>query len=519
MHHIFSRASAQERVPLGVLPIRCIAAVVRHHAHMDSGRRFALQLRGLEGGVNGPAQAVELQAVGSAEERGLQCERWTRAITALVCAARAAEPRERGRSASLAPPPRPAGACFGAPLASSALVASEHGRMIPAVLQAVWGALCALPDADQGSGADDGLDEVGIFRLSADSSELSATKQWLDAQGRSDADADADAPNRMRVGLRGVSGTCLACLIKAYLRDLPDDLWRGARPELEEALANQAGPEALGPLLSLLGVRERDVLLWACDVAAAVVARGDANGMSVQAMAVVLAPNVVRPLCSDPLAMLAFTGRSVAWLTTVLAAHTPPPAAANAAADAAADAAATAAAFAPARLRLATAPKPGPFTLTESGGVSKMSASPSDDASDRSMSGRRSSSPSPPPLPMGAWRTPPPLPLPVQEAAKQVAAITVESSAPFGSVAGLEEGVLLAACGETDNEAQAARLSHMSELFSLRAAGSSHSASPGGRLTPSVSVSLHKRRLSEGSYQAMLARTIRELDEHSHTAS
>lgn len=336
MHHIFSRASAQERVPLGVLPIRCIAAVVRHHAHMDSGRRFALQLRGLEGGVNGPAQAVELQAVGSAEERGLQCERWTRAITALVCAARAAEPRERGRSASLAPPPRPAGACFGAPLASSALVASEHGRMIPAVLQAVWGALCALPDADQGSGADDGLDEVGIFRLSADSSELSATKQWLDAQGRSDADADADAPNRMRVGLRGVSGTCLACLIKAYLRDLPDDLWRGARPELEEALANQAGPEALGPLLSLLGVRERDVLLWACDVAAAVVARGDANGMSVQAMAVVLAPNVVRPLCSDPLAMLAFTGRSVAWLTTVLAAHTPPPAAANAAADAAA---------------------------------------------------------------------------------------------------------------------------------------------------------------------------------------
>ena len=519
MHHIFSRASAQERVPLGVLPIRCIAAVVRHHAHMDSGRRFALQLRGLEGGVNGPAQAVELQAVGSAEERGLQCERWTRAITALVCAARAAEPRERGRSASLAPPPRPAGACFGAPLASSALVASEHGRMIPAVLQAVWGALCALPDADQGSGADDGLDEVGIFRLSADSSELSATKQWLDAQGRSDADADADAPNRMRVGLRGVSGTCLACLIKAYLRDLPDDLWRGARPELEEALANQAGPEALGPLLSLLGVRERDVLLWACDVAAAVVARGDANGMSVQAMAVVLAPNVVRPLCSDPLAMLAFTGRSVAWLTTVLAAHTPPPAAANAAADAAADAAATAAAFAPARLRLATAPKPGPFTLTESGGVSKMSASPSDDASDRSISGRRSSSPSPPPLPMGAWRTPPPLPLPVQEAAKQVAAITVESSAPFGSVAGLEEGVLLAACGETDNEAQAARLSHMSELFSLRAAGSSHSASPGGRLTPSVSVSLHKRRLSEGSYQAMLARTIRELDEHSHTAS
>ena len=386
--------------------------------------------------------------------------------------------------------------------------------MIPAVLQAVWGALCALPDSDHGLGADDGLDEVGIFRLSADSSELSATKQWLDANKRSDH-ADPDALDGMRVGLRGVSGTCLACLIKAYLRELPDDLWRGARPELEEALANQAGPEALGPLLSLLGARERDVLLWACDVAAAVVARGEANGMSVQAMAVVLAPNVVRPLCSDPLAMLAFTGRSVAWLTTVLAAHTPPPAAADAAAHAAADAAATAAAFAPARLRLATAPKPGPFTLTESGGVSKqMSASPSDDASDRSTSERRSSRPPPPPLPMGLWRTPPTLPLPVQEAAKQVAAIAVESSAPFGSVAGLEEGVLLAACGETDNEAQAARLSHMSELFSLRAAGSSHSASPGGRLTPSVSVSLHKRRLSEGSYQAMLARTIRELDEH-----
>ena len=70
-----------------MLPIRCIAAVVRHHAHMDSGRRFALQLRGLKGGVNGPAQAVELQAVGSAEERRLQCERWTRAIMALVCAA------------------------------------------------------------------------------------------------------------------------------------------------------------------------------------------------------------------------------------------------------------------------------------------------------------------------------------------------------------------------------------------------------------------------------------------------
>ena len=94
-------------------------------------------------------------------------------------------------------------------------------------------------------------------------------------------------------------------------------------------------------------------------------------------------------------------------------------------------------------------------------------------------------------------------------AAEQVAAIAsarLESSAPFGSVAGLEEGVLLAACGETDNEAQTARLSELSGHFMLRASS-----------VTSSSKSLHKRRLSEGSYQAMLERTICELDEHSHT--
>jgi len=189
---------------------------------------------------------------------------------------------------------------FGRPLAEATLVDG-----VPDVLRALWEQLLS----------GEGLSKEGIFRLSADETERSAIKRKLD-QAMPVAEAVAQA-----------SAVCCAALIKAYLRELPDDLWREVRPHLDHLLQNGVGdvPGALSPseLLQYLPAPERDVLYWLCDCAAEVARYQASNKMHVGAIAVVLAPNLL-PCPSDvtdPMAALLHTQTSVKFMNSLLATY------------------------------------------------------------------------------------------------------------------------------------------------------------------------------------------------------
>ena len=127
-------------------------------------------------------------------------------------------------------------------------------------------------------------------------------------------------------------------LIQAWLRCLPDDLWASVRPQLNAALsgggeappppqpgkAGEEGEAAAGPLALMrrLPARERALCEWVVDVMAVVVAREAHNRMGVDAIAVVIAPNLLRPPDTpDPAAMLGFTQQSVEFVEALLAEH------------------------------------------------------------------------------------------------------------------------------------------------------------------------------------------------------
>ena len=164
---------------------------------------------------------------------------------------------------------------FGRPLAEASLVDG-----VPDVLRALWDQLL--------SGG--GLTKEGIFRLSADEVERVTIKRRLN-QAMPVEEAAADA-----------SAICCAALIKAYLRELPDDLWREVRPHLDHLLQNGDGDGALSPaeLLQYLPSPERETLYWLCDCANEVAQHEASNKMSGAAIAVVLHPGPFPP----PIAVL-----------------------------------------------------------------------------------------------------------------------------------------------------------------------------------------------------------------------
>jgi len=206
---------------------------------------------------------------------------------------------------------------FGLPLDRTPLVADGHGRRVPEVLHELWTRLraCAPPD---------NLDTVGIFRLSADESDLQYTKQQLNLGAPYDA------------ALKGVGGICLAALIKAFLRALPDDLWASVRSELDDALLHDKEVAAMD-IIRKLPQPQLDLCMWIVDVMHTVVANEPVNRMGVEAMSVVVAPNLLRPPdVPDASVIFAFTQRSVKFLVTMLTLHiqehpTPPTPAAAAA--------------------------------------------------------------------------------------------------------------------------------------------------------------------------------------------
>lgn len=182
---------------------------------------------------------------------------------------------------------------FGRALALEPLAVVD-GLTVPAVLAALWTAFDALGPA--------ALECEGIFRLSADMNELTRVKAALARAG--------DEPAALAASLAAVDAYCLAALIKAYLRELPDDLWLPVRAELSRLLLSShadvgelsepsggggGGGSAAHRLVAGLDSRRGAVVKLAVRLMARVHAAEPTNRMGIGAISTVFAPGLVRP--------------------------------------------------------------------------------------------------------------------------------------------------------------------------------------------------------------------------------
>ena len=258
---------------------------------------------------------------------------------------------------------------FGQPLDKVALENDDvNGLRVPMVLTLLWDELRSRSDDSSGAGgpddaqksgetgasagaggmsapgSSDGLQSEGIFRLSAPAEEVQSTKRALDEGGG-------------RMALVSVSVQCLAALIKLYLRELPDDVWKGARAQLEtigetmDKLLDQstttsddrggasvgggrggtveaAGEGALhayaqGLIQRLDDPLAAELVVWVCDVMAAVVACEPHNRMGIAAVATVFAPGLVHVPedATDPTSFMAWSERGLRLTTLLVRAH------------------------------------------------------------------------------------------------------------------------------------------------------------------------------------------------------
>lgn len=329
----------------GVLPLQNITEVTR----CEDVRRFDVHLQDLK--PSEPSRTVELMAT-----NGLQRERWVRALTTLTRGNEARKAERTARQMAAAQKPgQTESTRFGSRLCNAKLADAGGGLMVPQVLVELWRTLCAMPDGLQQEGAGahrrtgsprllpvaaspppsprrrllppptaPSLALPGIFRLSADSSELAAVKRAVHSN------------DGLEKAFATASASCLAALIKvgghaahgprgerggkrwvrarhttrvhppapqAYLRELPDDIWASIREKLDSDVNSEEGDPAT--LVAQLPVREENLVVWLCQLMASVVEHEEVNRMGTRAVCTVIAPNlVVMPDTSDPMVML-----------------------------------------------------------------------------------------------------------------------------------------------------------------------------------------------------------------------
>ena len=318
-------SSHLEATPKGVLPLACIRRVLPSRSE---ARRFSLRVAAPEQRTSSaagdarttrhlllataatkPFKTIELQAVDA-----IARDRWVRALTLLTGGGGAGGGGSGSDGSG-------GSARFGQPLASAQLAQDGRGLHVPSVLLALWEALSSREPAA-------GLASEGIFRLSAPADEVAAVKGALDA---SDSSAG-------KAAVAAASPQCLAALIKLYLRELPDDLWAPVRaelPALMDGWAAEGGgaPSALAAhpavhaaaqqLLWRLSERAAAIIVWCCDVMAAIITHEPSNRMGLSAAATVFAPGLVPPpaASTDPASLLEWTGRGVRLTSLLLQIH------------------------------------------------------------------------------------------------------------------------------------------------------------------------------------------------------
>ena len=186
-------------------------------------------------------------------------------------------------------------------LAGSSL---SEGVLLPAVLEALWQALQVR----------DGLAAEGVFRISAGESEVTSARRRLQ---------EGDESEQV---LEQASTACLAALIKLYLRELPRELWRPLRSEVEELPSDaQLAIVRLRELVTRLPRRSADLVIWVLDVMRSVVQRETENRMGPGAVTAVMAPVLMRGAtednATDAVAAVAAAKRNVDLAGALLAAH------------------------------------------------------------------------------------------------------------------------------------------------------------------------------------------------------
>lgn len=115
---------------------------------------------------------------------------------------------------------------------------------------------------------------------------------------------------------------------------MPDDLWSGVRPQLETlaggkdedsapVLEQQAKAQAI---IDQMPRMSADLIVWVCNVMAAVIAKESSNRMSVEATATVFAPGLVPPPPGDdPATLMLWTDKGVEVTALLARAHAAKP--------------------------------------------------------------------------------------------------------------------------------------------------------------------------------------------------
>ena len=316
-------ASRTDKQRIGLLPLECITMI---RLSTSDARRFSVRVdASLGASSQGRERSVTRRTIEFAALDETARDRWVRTLS-LLCGpgVMAGSAGQATRSASGASSARTSSRTssedldegsavaryYGVPLADvSMMEEGGSGLRVPAVLLCLWDELVARPEAE-------GLGSEGIFRLSADQSEVSGVKQALE-QGQGTA------------AVTGASSQCVAALIKLYLRSLPDDLWSGVRPQLE-ALASGGGeqPPVLEQQAKAQAVIDQmprlcaDLVIWVCNVMATVVAKEGSNRMGIEAAATVFAPGLVPPPPGDDLsALMLWTDKGVEVTALLARAH------------------------------------------------------------------------------------------------------------------------------------------------------------------------------------------------------
>ncbi|CAA6654204.1 unnamed protein product [Spirodela intermedia] len=145
--------------------------------------------------------------------------------------------------------------------------------------------------------AQDGLKAEGIFRINPENSQEELVRDQLN-KGIVPDDIDVH---------------CLAGLIKAWLRELPEGVLDGLSPE--QVLQCNTEEECV-ELVKLLAPTQAGLLNWAVELMADVVEEEDQNKMNARNIAMVFAPNMTQ--MSDPLTALMHAVQVMNLLKTLI---------------------------------------------------------------------------------------------------------------------------------------------------------------------------------------------------------
>jgi hypothetical protein len=168
----------------------------------------------------------------------------------------------------------------------------DHGFMVPRVLVQMRTFMTENRAWNQ----------EGIFRLAGDASDIKATKAEINRSKSYAPSPDSDV-------------NCTANLLKIWFRDLPSPILNALDPA---TIFNCSDPDVCIAAYGRLPEPQKTLLGWLLDMLSEVSRYKDANKMSPQNLAIVVAPNLYEPPGSDPMEGLMMSQKAVQFLHALL---------------------------------------------------------------------------------------------------------------------------------------------------------------------------------------------------------